>query len=63
VEEHSDISFRVAKLLDDGHYSGTIGHPGYCHTYNGHFAPQKPFIPPRRTKDYWTKHIPKDGKR
>jgi hypothetical protein len=63
-ENNSDISFTVAEVMGDGSSasSGNYEQPKYERHYNQSLQRQ-PYIPPRRTKDFWPKHFPSDGKR
>lgn len=64
-EENSDISFTVAEVLGDSpnRFSGNNEQQKYERQYCAHAVQRHPYIPPRRTKDFWPKHFPSDGKR
>ncbi len=61
---NSDISFTVAEILGDSPppYTGMTEQQKYNQIPYNQTVPRSPYIPPRRTKNFWPKHIPKDGK-
>ena len=63
--DNNDISFTVAEVLGESAsgFSGNYEQQKYERQYGAYAVQRHPYIPPRRTKDFWPKHFPRDGKR
>ncbi|MEM4243155.1 MAG: hypothetical protein QXM31_04620 [Candidatus Woesearchaeota archaeon] len=61
--DNSDITSAVSEIMGNtGSSSEFYERPKYDAYYN-HSLQRPPYIAPRRTKDFWPKHFPNDGKR
>jgi hypothetical protein len=64
VGDNSDISFTVAEVIGEGSSFSSGNYTQQRYERPQYQAvPRKPYIPPRRTKEFWPKHFPSDGKR